>query len=80
MTESYGGGSYDIYVAKLSADGSSLALLDLHRRQSANDTANAIDVDSSGNVYVTGTTASSDFGDRQRFSKYTQRHQATRCC
>ena len=59
LDESYGGGSYDIYVAKLSPDGSTL-LYSTFIGGTGNDTANDIEVDSSGNVYVVGSSSSTD--------------------
>ncbi|SRR5579871_3954747 len=48
------------FVAELSASGSQL-LFSTYLGGSSNDTANAIAVDSSGNMYVTGATFSKDF-------------------
>lgn len=50
----------DAFVAKLNADGSQL-LYATYLGGSANDTGLGIALDSTGNVYVTGTTDSSDF-------------------
>ena len=55
----YGGGG-DAFVAELSADGSSL-VYSSYLGGSAQDTAQALAVDSSGNAYLTGSTQSSDF-------------------
>ncbi|HUT40604.1 MAG TPA: DUF4347 domain-containing protein, partial [Gammaproteobacteria bacterium] len=59
LDQSYGGGSYDMYVAKLSPDGSTL-LYSTFIGGTGNDTANAIEVDASGNVYVVGSSSSTD--------------------
>jgi uncharacterized repeat protein (TIGR01451 family) len=54
---SYGGGDYDGFVAKLSADGTIL-LYSTYLGGEASDSANGIAIDSSGAVYVTGGTRS----------------------
>ncbi|MCZ6711655.1 MAG: DUF4347 domain-containing protein, partial [Gammaproteobacteria bacterium] len=51
---------YDVFVTKLSADGST-ALWSTYIGGSGDDTGYAIEVDASGNVYVTGDTTSTDF-------------------
>jgi hypothetical protein len=56
----YGGGSYDAFVSKLSADGSDLLYL-TYLGGSDSDSGQAIAVDSSGCAYVTGQTHSSNF-------------------
>ncbi len=53
-------GAQDAFVAKFSSDGSSL-LYATYFGGSAADTAKGIAVDTSGNIYVAGTTYSSDF-------------------
>ena len=53
------GGTYDMYVAKLSADGSSL-LFSTFIGGDGSDTASSIAVDSVGNIYVAGGTSSTD--------------------
>ena len=55
----YNGGTYDAYVAKVSADGSSLAYCGYIGGSNA-DYAEAIAVDSSGAAYVTGRTESNE--------------------
>ncbi len=60
LDESYNSGSYDIYVAKLSPDGSTL-LYSTYIGGSGSDTANGIAIDSDGNAYITGTSTSTDF-------------------
>ncbi len=57
---SYGGGTYDGFVTKLSADGSTL-LYSTYLGGSGEDIAYAIAVDSSGDAYVTGGTKSTNF-------------------
>ncbi len=52
--------SNDAFVAKLNSAGSQILYL-VYLGGSGNDAANGIAVDPSGNVYVTGVTASSDF-------------------
>ena len=54
------GGGGDAFVAKLNAAGSGL-LYSTYLGGSAGDGASGIAVDSSGNAYVTGSTASTDF-------------------
>jgi hypothetical protein len=54
------GGNYDAFVTKLNAAGSAL-VYSTYLGGSAADGGNGIAVDSSGNAYVTGYTASSDF-------------------
>ena len=56
----YNGGTYDAFVAKLSVDGSTVNYATL-LGGSNEDLGNAIVVDVSGLVYVTGQTASTDF-------------------
>lgn len=57
LFNSYRGGDEDGFVAKLSADGSTL-LYSTYLGGAANDSANGIAVDSAGNIYVTGGTKS----------------------
>lgn len=56
----YGGGPIDAFVAKVSSDGASLIWC-TYLGGSASDYASAIALDQSGNVYVTGMSASRDF-------------------
>lgn len=53
-------GSFDAFVTKLSADGSTL-LYSTYVGGTSSDSGNGIAVNSSGSVYVAGGTASSDF-------------------
>jgi len=52
-------GSYDVFVTKLDPSGN--IVYSTYFGGSADDIARAVTVDSAGNVYVTGTTGSSDF-------------------
>ena len=54
------GGGFDVFVTKLSADGSSL-IYSTYVGGSGDDSGNAIAVDSSGDAFVTGGTKSTDF-------------------
>jgi hypothetical protein len=56
----YGGGAFDAYAAKISADGGSL-LYSTYLGGSGDDRAEAVAVDAAGSAYVTGRTKSSDF-------------------
>lgn len=60
LQASPGGGPLDIFIAKLSADGSSLVYT-TYLGGSSIDQAFDIAVDSSNNIYVTGLTISSNF-------------------
>ncbi len=57
---SYGGGTYDAFVAKLSSSGSEL-IYSTYLGGYDLDCANAIAVDSSGSAYVAGQTCSTNF-------------------
>jgi hypothetical protein len=57
---SYGGGSYDAFVTKLSVDGSRL-LYSTYLGGSDEDFGRGIAVDSAGNAYIAGHTYSADF-------------------
>ena len=56
----YGGGSYDGFLAKLNGAGSALVYA-TYLGGMANDTAAAVALDPSGNIYVTGQTQSTNF-------------------
>ena len=56
----YGGGDYDAFVTKLNATGTGL-VYSTYFGGSGYDQGNGIAVDSAGNAYVTGFTASSNF-------------------
>jgi len=56
----FGGGSYDAFVAKLSSDGSGLEYSTFLGGLSF-DVGDGLLVEGSGNIYVTGNTRSSDF-------------------
>ena len=60
------GGSFDAFVAKLSSDGTALEYA-TYLGGSAFEIAQALTIDAVGAVYVTGTTASSDFPTRNPF-------------
>ncbi|HEV3470650.1 MAG TPA: SBBP repeat-containing protein [Pyrinomonadaceae bacterium] len=57
---SFGGGANDLFVAKLSPDGSQL-LYATYLGGSSNEYATGIAVDAAGSAYVTGDTISADF-------------------
>jgi hypothetical protein len=57
---SYGGGTYDIFVSKLSRDGRML-LYSTYIGGSSEDGGDGIFVDIAGNAYITGKTYSPDF-------------------
>lgn len=52
---------YDAFVAKLSADGSTLLYSTYLGGNAGMDTANGVSADDEGNAYVVGTTMSTDF-------------------
>lgn len=54
-------GSSDIYIAKFSTDGASLVYATYFGGSDATETVSGMIVDTSGNVYVSGVTSSSDF-------------------
>jgi hypothetical protein len=56
----YGGGSQDLFVAKLSADGSAL-VYSTYLGGTSTDYGFGIDVDASGSAYLTGWTFSTNF-------------------
>ncbi len=58
--ETHNGGYYDIFVTKLAANGSTL-LFSTFLGGTSEDIANAIALDNDNNVYLTGTTYSTDF-------------------
>jgi hypothetical protein len=60
LQASFGGGNYDAFVAKLNAAGSAL-VYSTYLGGSRDDWGFGIAVDSSGNAYVAGITASTDF-------------------
>ncbi|HJZ69055.1 MAG TPA: SBBP repeat-containing protein [Blastocatellia bacterium] len=63
IQSSYGGGSSDAFVSKLTSDGSGLVYSTFLGGSGAEDSAGktGISVDSTGNVYVTGDTSSGNF-------------------
>jgi hypothetical protein len=56
----YGGGGSDAFISKLNATGTAL-VYSTYIGGSSEDAATAVTVDSEGNAYVTGTTASTNF-------------------
>ena len=60
LQPTYPGGEYTAFVAKLNPAGSAL-VYSTYLGGSGDDSGNGIAVDGSGNAYVTGTTASTDF-------------------
>ncbi len=56
----YGGGPYDGFVSKLSADGSAL-IYSTYLGGSGDDEGRSMALDGSGNAYVTGLTSSTNF-------------------
>jgi hypothetical protein len=56
----YNGGTYDAFVAKLSADGSTL-VYSTYLGGNGEDSGSGITVDSAGNVYIAGKTYSTNF-------------------
>ena len=56
----YGGGPYDAFVAEISAGGTAL-LYSTYLGGSGQDLGSNVAIDSSGNVYVAGSTASTNF-------------------
>lgn len=56
----YGGGDFDAFVAKLNAAGSAL-VYSTYLGGALGDNGNAIAVDASGNAYVTGVSSSTNF-------------------
>jgi hypothetical protein len=60
LQPTYGGGTYDTFVAELNPTGSAL-VYSTYLGGSGDDGAYSIAVDSSGNAYVTGRTASTNF-------------------
>ncbi len=59
-------GGVDVFVSKLNAEGTAL-VYSTYLGGSSSDTAYGLDVDSTGNVYVAGMTASTDFPTRNPF-------------
>jgi hypothetical protein len=60
IAPNHNSGSFDVFVTELSADGSTL-IYSTYIGGSGKDSGNAIAVDSSGDAFVTGGTASNDF-------------------
>ncbi|WP_306127580.1 SBBP repeat-containing protein [Methanospirillum purgamenti] len=56
----YGGGTWDAFVTKLDAAGSSV-IFSTYMGGASGDAGEGVDVDSTGNVYVTGYTSSINF-------------------
>jgi len=56
----YGGGTYDAFISKISADGSQL-LASTYIGGNDGEGTEGISVDAQGNVYISGTTSSTDF-------------------
>jgi len=58
--QNFNAGSFDVFVTKLTPDGSSL-VCSTYIGGSLNDSGNAIAVDSAGNAFIAGSTSSSNF-------------------
>jgi Bacterial Ig-like domain (group 3)/Beta-propeller repeat len=58
---SFGGGSFDFFVTKLNASGTSLAYSTYLGSDNTSSSIHSIAVDGSGNAYVTGYTTSTNF-------------------
>ncbi len=58
---SYGSTQFRMFLAKFNPSGSSLIFADYFGGTSGDDEPSAVALDSSGNAYITGSTASSDF-------------------
>jgi len=56
----FGGGNFDVFVTKLNVNGSGL-VYSTYLGGSGADAGHAIAIDGSGNAYVTGSTASTDY-------------------
>jgi uncharacterized protein (TIGR03437 family) len=68
---SYGGGQEDIFVARLTADGSAVVFSTYVGGSDLDfQNANTLALDSSGNIYVTGWTGSSDFPLKQSLQSF----------
>lgn len=60
LQNTYGGGDFDAFVAKLNPQGSALAY-STYLGGALSDNGNAIAVDNGGNAYITGVTGSTNF-------------------
>jgi uncharacterized protein (TIGR03437 family) len=60
LQNTYGGGDFDAFVAKLNPSGTALAY-STYLGGAINDNGNAIAVDNGGNAYITGVTSSLNF-------------------
>jgi PKD repeat protein/uncharacterized protein (AIM24 family) len=64
----YGGGSYDMFISKFSADGA--LAFSTYLGGLLNDQGTGIAVDTFGNAYITGLTASNNFPTRNAYQNY----------
>ena len=69
----FGGGTYDAFVTKLTPSGNDISF-STYLGGGQHDTGSSLTVDSSGSVYVAGSTRSSDFPVKNAFQKTIKKH------